>query len=403
MTTSWQTRLDTAIDDLADRMVGLRRHLHAHPEPSGEELRTSLHLYQQFNEMGLPVRMGPEGCGVVVESRGQAAPRRMALRADIDALRIQDQKQTPYHSSVPNVMHACGHDVHAATLFGALAALDQLERDDRLPWPVTWRGIFQPAEETSRGARAMVESGAMTNVDAIVSLHVDPTRQAGTIGLRSGVFTASCDAMRVTVEGRGGHSARPHESTDPIAAAAQLISTLYQFVPRATDSQDAVVVTFGQIHGGQNANVIPEQVVLEGTVRTLDRQVRERTIAHVRTLAEGIERVTGTRLDVCFERATPSVYNDQELTALVGDVARELLGVGQVSVLLRPSMGSEDFAVYVENVPGTMFRLGAAGDRSPWPSLHTPTFDVDERCLAVGAKVLARTVVAWSKVAKPQA
>jgi amidohydrolase len=397
MTASWQSQLDTAIDDLSDRMVDLRRHLHSHPEPSGEELQTSLHLYQSFNEIGLTVRMGPEGCGVVVESCTQNAPRRIAVRADIDALRIQDQKQTSYRSRVPDVMHACGHDVHTATVASALVALDQLERAGKLPWPVTWRGIFQPSEETSRGARAMTAAGVLSGVDAILSLHVDPTRPAGSIGVRSGVFTANCDAMRVLIHGRGSHAARPHESNDPIAAAAQLVSTLYQFVPRATDSQDAVVVSFGQIHGGQNANVIPEQVELEGTVRTLDRQIRERTIAHIRALADGIERVTNTRLDVCFERGTPSVYNDPALTALVTKTAQELLGPDRVVAMQRPSMGSEDFAVYLEHVPGTMFRLGAAGDGAPWPGLHTPNFDVDEKCLAVGAKVLARTVVEWSK------
>jgi amidohydrolase len=202
--------------------------------------------------------------------------------------------------------------------------------------------------------------------------------------------------MRITVEGRGGHAARPHESNDPIAAAAQLISTLYQFVPRATDSQDAVVVAFGQIHGGQNANVIPEQVVLEGTVRTLDRQVRESTIANIRTLADGIEKVTGTKLGLCFERGTPSVFNDAALNKLVTNVAEQLLGTAQVTAMSRPSMGSEDFAVYLEHVPGTMFRLGAAGESVPWPGLHTPMFDVDERCIAVGAKILARSVLQWS-------
>ena len=398
MPEDWQTRIDAAVDELAERIVALRRHLHAHPEPSGEELQTSLHLYQLFDELRLPVRMGPEGCGVIVESRGQAAQRRLGLRADIDALRIEDQKQTPYRSTVPDVMHACGHDAHTATVFGALAALDRTQSAGALPWPVTWRGIFQPAEETSIGARAMIAAGALKGVDALLSVHVDPTRRAGTIGVRAGVFTASCDAMRVTVRGRGGHSARPHESTDPIAAAAELISTLYQFVPRATDSQDAVVVSFGQIHGGQNANVIPEQVVLEGTLRTLDRQVREKAIAHIRTLAQGIEQVTGTRLELCFERGTPSVYNDGGLTKLVSDVATQLLGADHVSFMHRPSMGSEDFAVYLEHVPGTMFRLGAAGEDGHWSGLHTPTFDVDERCLVVGAKILARSVVEWSNV-----
>lgn len=377
-------------------MIALRRHLHAHPEPSGEELQTSLRLYQIFDELRLPVRMGPEGCGVVVESRDQKGPRRAALRADIDALRIEDQKQAPYRSTVPEVMHACGHDAHTATVFGALSALEQLEREGALPWPVTWRGVFQPAEETSNGAKAMVAAKALKDVQAIFSMHVDPTRRAGTVGIRAGVLTASCDSLRVIVHGRGGHAARPHESTDPIAAAAELISTLYQFVPRATDSQDAVVVSFGQIHGGQNANVIPEQVALEGTLRTLDRAVREKTIAHIRTLAEGIEQVTGTTLEVCFAGSMPSVVNDEVLTTLVSDAAIELLGEENVTSLPRPSMGSEDFAVYLEHVPGVMFRLGAAGENGTWTGLHTPTFDVDERCLTVGAKILARSVVAWS-------
>lgn len=397
MSADWQTRLDAAVDRLAERMIALRRHLHAHPEPSGEELKTSLYLYRLFDEMQLPVRMGPEGCGVVVDSRGQEGLGRIALRADIDALRIEDQKQVPYRSTVPGVMHACGHDAHTAIVFGALAALAQLETTGSLPWPVAWRGIFQPAEETSRGARAMVAAGALAGVEAIVSLHVDPTRRVGTVGVRPGVFTASCDAMRIVVNGRGGHSARPHESTDPIAAAAQLISTFYQYIPRATDSQDAVVVSFGQIHGGQNANVIPEQVVLEGTVRTLDRKVREKTLAQIRVLAKGIEQVTGTKLEVCFERGTPSIYNNDELTKLVADVAFQLLGAENVVLLSRPSMGSEDFAIYLEHTRGTMFRLGAAGEDGPLPGLHTPTFDVDERCLVIGAKILARSVLQWAK------
>ncbi len=397
MTATWQQQLDAAIDRSVGEMIGLRRHLHMHPEPSGEELQTSLHLYQLFAQAGLAVRMGPEGCGVIVDGRSQASQQRVAVRADCDALRIQDEKPAEYHSRVPQVMHACGHDVHTATVFGAVSALDALERAGELPWPVTWRSIFQPAEETSDGAASMIRAGALKDVDAIVALHVDPTRRAGTIGVRPGVFTASCDMMRVTIHGRGGHAARPHESVDPIAAAAQLISTLYQFIPRATDSQEAVVVSFGQIHGGLNANVIPEEVLLEGTVRTLNRQVRERTIAHIHRLAEGIQSVTGTKLNVDFDEGTASVDNDPTITALVERVACELLGPDNVSQMPRPSMGSEDFAAYLEQVPGSMFRLGCAGDRSPWPGLHTPTFDVDEKCLPVGAKILARTIVELSK------
>lgn len=398
MSADWRTRIDAAVDESMDRMVALRRHFHAHPEPSGNELQSSLHLYRLFDEMGLTVRMGPEGCGVIVESRNPNGGRRIALRADIDALRIEDQKQTPYRSTVPEVMHACGHDAHTATVFGALLALDRLECDRALPWPVTWRGIFQPAEESGDGAKAMMAAGALDDIAAILAAHVDPTRRAGTIGVKSGPLTASCDDMRITVRGRGGHAARPHESNDPIAAAAELVSTIYQFVPRATDSQDAVVVSFGQIHGGQNSNVIPEEVMLEGTVRTLNRDVREKTVAHIRTLADGIEQVTGAKLAIDFRRGSPSVQNDEQITKLVSQVAGELLGEKNVQSMTRPSMGSEDFAYYLEHVPGMMFRLGAAGNDDTWPGLHTPMFDVDERCLAVGAKIFARTVVEWSKL-----
>jgi amidohydrolase len=283
-------------------------------------------------------------------------------------------------------------------MYGALLALDRLECDSELPWPVTWRGIFQPAEESGSGAKAMIAAGALDGVEAIIAAHVDPTRRAGFIGVKSGPLTASCDDMRITVRGRGGHAARPHESNDPIAAAAELVSTLYQFVPRATDSQDAVVVSFGQIHGGQNNNVIPEEVVLDGTVRTLNRTIREKTIERIRTLADGIAKISGAKLEVSFRHGSPSVQNDEEITNLVSRAATDLLGEQNIQWMARPSMGSEDFAYYLERIPGTMFRLGAAGENNgPWPGLHTPMFDVDEKCLAIGAKIFARSVVEWSK------
>ncbi|MGD9637389.1 MAG: M20 family metallopeptidase [Pirellulales bacterium] len=393
----WQEQLDAVIDRSAEELIGLRRHLHMHPEPSGEELQTSLHLYQLFDKAGLRVRMGPEGCGVIVDGRLRAAQRCVAVRADCDALRIQDEKPDEYRSQVPQVMHACGHDVHTSSVFGAIKAIDTLDRAGELPWPVAWRAIFQPAEETGDGAESMIEAGALDGVDAIVALHVDPTRRAGTVGVRPGVFTASCDMLRVTVKGRGGHAARPHESVDPIAAAAQLISTLYQFIPRETDSQDSVVVSFGEIHGGLNANVIPEEVVLDGTVRTLNRKVRERTLANIERIVGGVENVTGTKIKVDFYEGTASVDNDPAITALLERSACDLLGADKVTQMPRPSMGSEDFAAYLEHVPGSMFRLGCAGERAPWPGLHTPTFDVDEKCIPVGAKILARTMIEWAK------
>lgn len=293
-------------------------------------------------------------------------------------------------------MHACGHDAHTAIVVGAALGLLDLQQAGQLPWPVPWRAIFQPAEETATGARAMIEHGALEGVGAILANHVDPTRRVGEIGVRPGIFTANCDDMRLVIHGRGGHAARPHESKDPIAAAAQLISTLYLFVPRATDSQEPVVITIGQLIGGDNPNAIPETVELRGTLRTLQRDVREKTIAHIRQLARGIGEASGTRIEVTFAVGLFSVVNDAALTAIVSEAARQVVGEEQVQVIPRPSMGSEDFAAYINHVPGSMFRLGCASAQVGHSGLHTPTFDVDEEALRIGAKVLARSAIQWA-------
>lgn len=389
----WKSQLDAIVDQQAAEVVALRRHLHAHPEPSGEELQTSLHLYQLFEKLEMEVRMGPDGCGVISDSSPASEAPRVAIRADIDALHIQDAKQVAYRSQRDGIMHACGHDAHSAMVYGAVSALTELAKNDPMPWPVCWRAILQPSEETAVGAARMIEAGAMEGVDQIVALHVDPARRTGEIGLRSGAFTAHCDSLQLTVRGQGGHAARPHESKDPIAASAQLISTLYQFVPRATDSHDAVVLTIGCVQGGKNPNVIPDQVELWGTMRTLDSQVRVRTIEQIRQVARGVEEITGTQIEVTFHVSIPSVYNNADLTRLVCHEAEEVLGENHVQLIVRPSMGSEDFACYLAVARGMMFRLGCANDLSAVTPLHTPRFDIDEAALKIGTRVLARSVV----------
>ncbi|NOY40994.1 MAG: amidohydrolase [Planctomycetes bacterium] len=390
---AWKAQLDAIISQQAAEVVALRRHLHAHPEPSGEELKTSLHLYQLLEKLGVEVRMGPEGCGVIADGVAASAARCVAIRGDIDALRIHDEKNVAYRSTCDGLMHACGHDVHAAIVYGAFSALVAFEKSGQAPWPMSWRAIFQPAEETATGAARMIEAGALDGVVAILGLHVDPTRRTGEIGLRAGAMTANCDMLQFTVRGQGGHAARPHESKDPIAAAAQLISTLYQFVPRATDSLDAVVLTIGQVRGGQNPNVIPNTVELWGTLRTLDIEVRSRTIEQTRMVARGVEEITGTKIEVAYHVSIPSVYNDAELTRLVWHEAEEVVGADHVQHIARPSMGSEDFARYLDKVPGAMFRLGCTADLATATALHTPMFDVDEAAIAIGTRTLARTVV----------
>ncbi len=336
--TSWQSELLSAVARHTPRMIEVRRHLHAHPEPSGEEFRTSLDLYQWLDAEGFAVRLGPEGRGVLVDSP-QGAPGRIGLRADIDALRIQDAKTVAYRSRRDGVMHACGHDAHAASVLGALLTLRDLERGGALPWPVAWRAVFQPAEETSAGALDMIRAGALDEVAAMLGLHMDPSRDAGRIGLRAGPLTASCDELRMEIRGRGGHAARPHESADPIAAAAQLISTIYQFIPRVTDSQDAVVVTIGQIQAGDNFNVIPERAVLCGTLRSLEETVRKRTLDHLRSLASGVAMTTQTQIALEVRSGPPSVINDPHLVALVRRSALETLGPAAVEEITRGEPG----------------------------------------------------------------
>jgi amidohydrolase len=319
----------------------------------------------------------------------------LAIRADIDALRIQDEKTVDYRSRCPGVMHACGHDAHSSIAVGALAAIAELDRDGHLAFRPRIRGVFQPAEETCEGAKLMISAGALDHVEAIIGLHVDPTRRVGRIGLRSGVLTANCDEMIITVHGRGGHAARPHETRDPISAAAQLLNWLYLQIPRSTDSRESAVFTVGRIEGGHNSNVIPERVELRGTLRTLDRSVREDTIATIRRLAASVADGTRTSIQVEFGVEARSVVNDKSLIDLIESVTTAALGAEAVEPILQPSMGSEDFSFYGAELPLAMFRLGCVSDQIGGPGLHSPMFDIDEKALAVGARVMAETALAW--------
>ncbi len=394
----WHEDLDRAVKQRSERMRQLRRHMHSHPEVSGDERATSLYLYQLLGDEGFDVRMGPEGRGVVADLPADPDGQlpKIAIRADVDALRIHDAKSVPYRSQTDGVMHACGHDAHSALVFGAISAINELRTEGRLPWEVPLRGIFQPAEETTRGAKEMIAVGALDGVAAILASHMDPMRPLGHVGLRVGVLTASCDEMTVQVIGQGGHAARPHETSDPIAAAAYLISAMYQFIPRATDSQDAVVVTIGQLIGGENANVIPEEVMLRGTVRTLDQRVRQKTFDQIHRLAHGIGEATGTQIQVEFGLGSGSVVNDPLLMQLLRSAARDVVGDDGLDDITRASMGSEDFASYLEQVPGAMVRLGCTSDRVGGSPLHSAMFDIDEQVLEIGAKILARAAILWA-------
>ncbi len=386
--------LESAIDDyvetITDQLRQVRRHLHSHPEPSGEEFQTTLYLVEQLEKAQIPHQVIPSQRGIVVESPTNASGPRVVMRADMDALRIYDEKEVEYRSQCPGIMHACGHDAHSTMVLGATLALQRLQ--ERLSFP--WRAIFQPAEETSQGAEEMIAAGAVDNARAIIALHVDPEMPVGHVALRHGELTACCQELAVTIHGHGGHAARPHHATDPLSAAVHFVGDVYQLIPRAMDSREPVVVTFGVIQGGDNPNVIPERVSLQGTLRTLKKQSIQEVREILERIRRGVSEVTDTTIDVRFLPGPDAVVNDVRLTDIMWQVAEQVVGPQNVHYIPQPSMGGEDFAAYLAHVPGCLLRLGVAREGRPKHFLHSPRFDIDERALAIGAKILARTLIA---------
>jgi len=262
---------------------------------------------------------------------------------------------------------------------------------ERLP-SAKIRLIFQAAEEICKGAQWMVDDGALDGVDAILGIHVDPQLQSGQIGICYGALTAQIDEVAITIRGTGGHSARPHSTTDPIAAAAMLVSLLYQRLPRSVDVRDPAVLTIGQIHGGTASNIIPDHVELSGSLRTTEVEVRHTLKKEILHACEHVGALTGNTIAVDFRNPLGSVRNDSSVVAAFEQAARDTLGEDSIILLTRPSMGGEDFAVYVDHVPGAQMRLGCAGGPD-WPLLHSPVFDVDERIIAMGARVVTRAAL----------
>lgn len=383
-------KLDALIQDRSDSIRAMRRYLHAHPEPSGQEVRTTAYIADQLEQIGLDYRLGPEGRGLVVDIPGPSKEpgRVIALRADIDALRLQDEKTVSYRSRENNLMHACGHDAHTAMAFGAIAALAACP--EALTGEFSWRCIFQPAEESATGAREMIAWHALDGVEAIVALHVDPALHAGQVGYREGALTASCEEFEILVEGLGGHGARPHTTFDPIAAATQIVQSVYAILPRSVDSRDPLVVSFGVIQGGINPNVIPESVQLRGTIRSTGdafaRQARQR----IREVIDGVAQAFQVRASFSIAYSLPPVLNDPRLTRLCREATEPLVGEEGLIQVDKPSMGGEDFAWYLRECPGCMLRLGVGTPLKPVRHLHSSCFDLNEAALPIGAGVLAR-------------
>ncbi|MEQ9408825.1 MAG: amidohydrolase [Fuerstiella sp.] len=373
-----------------------RRERHCSPEASGEETETSHSICERLKSLGIASAIPERQVGVVGDlllgNATQQSPA-IAIRADIDALRLPDRKDVGYASIKEGLAHACGHDVHTTVVLAVAELLCRLKKAGQSPLPnARIRFLFQAAEETCDGANWMIEDGMLQNVRSIIGLHVEPNLLAGQVGIRYGVFTAGVDEVFIRVRGRGGHTARPHSTSDPVHAAAMLVNSLYQILPRSVDVRDASVFTVGQIHGGQTANVIPDEVTLGGTLRTVDPTARAELMNRIRSTGEHLAAMTGNEITVEFRHPLGSVVNAPTETAAFEAASREVLGDDGVLLLDRPSMGGEDFAMYLDHCPGAQIRLGCAGSL-PWPHLHSPMFDVDEKAIAVGARIIARTAL----------
>ncbi|MEC4817819.1 MAG: M20 family metallopeptidase [Scytonema sp. PMC 1069.18] len=383
----------TQIKDLAikiaPRLIEIRRHLHAHPELSGQEYQTAAFVAGVLSSSGLQVQEGVGKTGVIGELPGNGQDSRLlAIRTDMDALPICERTALEFTSRTQGIMHACGHDVHTTVGLGTAMVLSQMAEE--LPGKI--RFLFQPAEEIAQGASWMVQDKAMENVSGILGVHVFPSIQAGSIGVRYGALTAAADDLEIIIIGESGHGARPHEAVDAIWIASQVITTLQQAISRTQNPLRPVVVTIGKIEGGRAPNVIADTVKLQGTVRSLHPETRANLPQWIEHIVANVCHSYKAKYEVNYRQGVPSVQNDYSLTQLLQSAAEEAWGSDRVQVLPEPSLGAEDFSVYLEHAPGSMFRLGVGfKDRILNYPLHHPLFDIDESAIITGVVTLAYT------------
>jgi amidohydrolase len=382
-------KLGSAVDDWVaahhPQLVSTRRHLHAHPELAFAEFETTSFLEQRLRAYGLSPKRLPAGTGLVCEV-GSGDPV-VVLRADIDALPLADLKDVPYASTREGMCHACGHDVHTTVALGVLIALASM---DGLPGTV--RVVFQPAEETiPGGAIEVVASGVLEGASRAFALHCDPSVPAGTVGLRTGAITAACDRIDITLTGPGGHTARPQLTVDLVDALGRLITDLPGLLSRQVDPRSGMSLVWGAVNAGIAANAIPQRGALRGTVRVLDRELWKDAEELMRSLVERVVATTGAECDVDYVRGLPPVVNDPRAVVLMRNAALETVGADHV-VLSPQSMGGEDFGWFAEVMPIALARLGTHGGGAPL-DLHRGTFDVDERAIGIGVRLMARTAL----------
>ncbi|MFQ5650125.1 MAG: M20 family metallopeptidase [bacterium] len=386
-------QIQTETNRIREDIVGLRRHLHQHPELSWKEFQTAERIALMLQEEGLSVNREVCGTGLVADLEGVADGKTIAIRADMDALPIHDDKDVPYASRVAGAMHACGHDCHMSMAVGVAKVLKSLRG-----FPGRVRFIFQPSEEAvPSGACEMVKAGVMDGVDGVLAFHVDPEIPAGKIGLRSGVLTAHCSEFNLSLFGKGGHAARPHQAVDTVYLSARILSALYDIVGERSQPFVPAVLTVGKISGGTKSNIIPEVVEISGSIRTVDEQSYEEITARIEEKVRALTRSAGGRYKLHFPSPVPSVVNDSGVIHRVKEIVTAVWSQDRIVDIRNVSMGGEDFSWYLTKAPGALIRLGARKDSGEITYLHTNNFDIDERALPLGVTLMTMLVLEYLK------
>lgn len=397
-----QSRIDKMAVEMEPKIIEWRRHFHQYPELSNREFKTAEMVAEHLKVLGIEVQTGVAHTGVVGLLKGAKPGPVIALRADMDALPVTERNNLPFRSTVTaayagmetGVMHACGHDSHVAIMMGVAEILSRNKNQLR----GTVKFIFQPAEEgpppgEEGGAELMVKEGVLENpkVDVIFGLHIQSISKLGTISYKEGGLMAASDWFTIKVKGRQAHGAAPWMSVDPIVVSAQIINALQTIVSRQMDlTQEPVVVTVARINAGIRENIIPEEAVMSGTIRTLDKEMQQSVHEKIRRIATGIAETAGAQVEITFDGKTPVTYNDPKLTALVLPALERAVGKDRV-VQIHPVTGAEDFAFFQEKVPGFFFFVGARPpdlDPAKGPSHHTPDFMIDESAMLTGLKAM---------------
>ena len=384
-------------NQIKDELIQWRRHIHMYPELSAQEHKTAKFVAEKLREFGVDeVIENFGGTTAVVGLIKGKHDITVALRADMDALPMQEKTGKPYASKVPNVMHSCGHDAHTTILLGAAKVLTELK--EHLQGNV--KLIFQPCEERHDcdGAKKLVEAGVLDNpkVSAIFGAHMFPELPAGKVGTKIGHMMASSDIFHIKIKGKGAHASRPHLGVDPVLVGAQVINSLHHIVSRKVDPLHPAVLTIGRIKGGYADNIIPDEIEMGGTVRTLSLELRDQIPKWMEHTIWGVTLAYGAAYEFDYKYGTPPVINDEKATKFALGMMKDLLGEENVVELENPSMGGEDFAEYLMKVPGTFIRIGIRNEeKGVTAPLHSPLFDIDEDVLPIGVSVMAYLAYKW--------